>query len=92
MTNTPDITACADVHAFLDDELDDVARASFCEHLATCRDCAIALPRLLALMDAVESIGNKTRSPHCWRPISEGTIRLLRDGAKIRQSPHPAGP
>ncbi|HZJ67129.1 MAG TPA: zf-HC2 domain-containing protein, partial [Kofleriaceae bacterium] len=45
---------CETLHAYVDGELDESAHSAFETHLASCDDCAAELPRLLALMAALD--------------------------------------
>lgn len=60
---------CERLHAYVDGELDAHARVAFESHLATCDACGTELPRLLALLDALERAAGgapraPTRTPH----------------------------
>jgi anti-sigma factor RsiW len=65
---------CHDLNGFIDGELDEIGRIRFSEHLPDCPRCREEMPRLLALVDAVEHAG------HASAPIFE------RDGARLPES------
>lgn len=48
------IDPCDSLHAYVDDELSGAEAAAFEEHLAGCARCGDELPRLLALLDALD--------------------------------------
>lgn len=45
---------CDQLHAYVDSELDEAETAEFEAHLATCEACLAELPRLLALLEALD--------------------------------------
>jgi hypothetical protein len=47
--------ACETLHAYVDGELDAAELGAFEAHLASCDDCTAELPRLLALMSALDA-------------------------------------
>jgi anti-sigma factor RsiW len=53
------IDPCDSLHAYVDDELSGAETAAFEEHLATCARCGDELPRLLALLDALDRTGGR---------------------------------
>ena len=55
--------ACERLHAYVDGELGNAEHSTFESHLATCEVCGAELPRLLALLSALDSAGAAAGAP-----------------------------
>lgn len=79
---------CDQLHAYVDGELDEAAAAEFEAHLATCEDCLAELPRLLALLEALDGAA---RVAPADRPAAElAVIAGGRSDAAPSRHPGPA--
>ncbi|HET9621565.1 MAG TPA: zf-HC2 domain-containing protein, partial [Kofleriaceae bacterium] len=84
---------CAHLHAYVDGELSDAEHAAYEAHLATCEACNAELPRLLALIDAVEQrpvVPIRSRRRRSW-PIAMGVALVaLAAGVVLWLRPAPS--
>src|SRR5215470_7494914 len=53
---------CDQLHAYIDGELDKDETTQFEAHLATCEACLAELPRLLALLEALDGAARVARA------------------------------
>jgi tetratricopeptide (TPR) repeat protein len=79
---------CDQLHAYVDGELGDAEATEFEAHLATCEDCLAELPRLLALLEALDGAARSARAaPADARPAGLTVI----PGGRAAE-PAPSGP
>jgi len=81
---------CIQLHAYVDGELADAELAAFEVHLATCDACGDELPRLLAMMTALDGLRDAARDG-AVDVAARGTARLtVLDGGAREAAAHEA--
>ncbi|HEY0992682.1 MAG TPA: CHAT domain-containing protein [Kofleriaceae bacterium] len=81
---------CETLHAYVDGELDEPAHSAFETHLASCEDCAAELPRLLALMTALDRAAEASAQARRLVVIDGGSEAALdRSRSPSRRSRRP---
>ncbi|HEX7842952.1 MAG TPA: zf-HC2 domain-containing protein, partial [Kofleriaceae bacterium] len=75
---------CDDLHAYVDGELAEDEAAEFEAHLASCATCAAELPRLLALLAALDNA-----AAHALPRAAQLTVL---PGGRATEAPAPEAP
>lgn len=87
--------ACETLHAYVDGELEAAELGAFEAHLASCDDCTAELPRLLALMSALDGAAVASSAPSGAKRLvvldggSDATSERAGGRLPARRSRHP---